>query len=500
MNEELQSSNEELETSREELQSINEELETVNAELQENNRLLSRSNSDLKNLFESTDVAVLFLDLEFCVRNFTPPTTSIFGIRSRDIGRPISDLSARIDYPELRDDAELVIETLQVFEREVVIPASGETFLLRVKPYHTVDNRIDGYVLSFFDITSRKSYEETLKHNEEELARQYAELENLYDTTPVGLALTDESYRWVRVNQTMADINGFPISDHIGKSFADLLPELDPVLTPVFEKVFETGEPVLGIAIEGETHAAPGQHRYWVADYYPVMQDERVFAVGACVREVTDETRMMNRIKDQSEHQQLLLAELQHRVKNMLATISAISKLLLKGVDDPAVYQARLLERLGAISRTHDLLTDAEWKTASFSEIVANEARPYLQSGSDRVRLTGPELTLSAKQALSIGMAVHELMTNAAKYGALSIDEGRIEISTAHDASSGEDHARIIWREIDGPRIDAPPARKGFGSVVIERVLKSDLQAEVSVDYRPEGLLFDVNFILGNGE
>ncbi len=500
MNEELQSSNEELETSREELQSINEELETVNSELQENNRLLGRSNSDLKNLFESTDVAALFLDREFCVRNFTPSTSSLFGIRARDIGRPISDLSSRLDYPELREDAAKVNETLRTVEREVAVSASGETFLLRVKPYRTVDDRLDGYVLSFFDITSRKSYEDTLKRNEQEMARQYAELENLYDTTPVGLSLTDTDMRWVRVNETMAAINGYSIAEHIGTTVHELLPDLEDTVVPIFRRVFDTGEPVLGVSIEGETHAAPGETRSWLADYYPVVQDGHVFAVGACVREVTDEARMVARIREQNDRQRLLMGELQHRVKNMLATISAISKLLLKGVDDPAVYQARLLERLGAISRTHDLLTDVEWTNATFAEIVANEARPYMvHADADRVSLNGPTLSLNAKEALSIGMAIHELMTNAAKYGALSVEEGRIEISTARDASNGRDLARIVWQECGGPPIEAPPSRAGFGSVVIERVLKSDLNGEVTVDYRPEGLHFAVEFDLESG-
>ncbi|MEN8837119.1 MAG: chemotaxis protein CheB, partial [Celeribacter marinus] len=163
INEELQSSNEELETSREELEAINEELETVNAELKENNRLLTRANSDLKNLFESTDLAVLFIDRAFCVRNFTPATSDIFGIKSRDIGRPIDDLSSRIMYPELKNDAQKVDATLQVLEREFTIEDTHQTYMLRMKPYRTTDNRLDGYVLSFIDITQRKAYENSLK-------------------------------------------------------------------------------------------------------------------------------------------------------------------------------------------------------------------------------------------------------------------------------------------------------------------------------------------------
>ncbi len=496
MNEELQSSNEELETSREELQSINEELETVNAELQENNSLLTRANSDLKNLFEATDLAVLFLDREFCVRNFTPSTVALFGIRPRDIGRPIADLSSRIDYPDLEADAHKVDETLQSFEREVEIKASGEVYLLRIKPYRTTDNRLDGYVLSFVDITERKSYEETLKQNERDMARQYAELENLYDTTPIGLALVDRDYRWVRVNESLAEINGFPVEEHIGKSFDELLPELAGTLKDVCNKVLKTGEPSLGIEIEGETQASPGEKRNWIGDYYPVWQGDRVFAIGVCIREVTDQTRMMQRIQKQNDHQKLLLGELQHRVKNTLAQISSISKFLLKGVDDATVFQARLVDRLAAISRTHDLLTDADWSTARFSDIIRQEADPYQQEDQERIRVTGPDLRLNAKEALALGMAIHELIINAAKYGALSVEEGYIAVETKLDASANGNKARIIWKEHDGPPIESQPEHTGFGSLVIKRVLESDLSGDVTVKYEKDGLYFTVDFDL----
>ena len=496
MNEELQSSNEELETSREELQSINEELETVNAELQENNALLTRANSDLKNLFEATDLAVLFLDREFCVRNFTPSTVALFGIRQRDIGRPISDLSSRIDYPELESDAHKVDETLQSFEREVVIKATGEVYLLRIKPYRTTDNRLDGYVMSFVDITDRKGFEETLMRNERDMARQYAELDNLYDTTPVGLSLVNKDLRWVRINESLSDINGFPAEEHIGKRVKDLLPDLGSTVEPIYRKIFDTGEPILGLEIEGQTQAAPGETRNWIADFYPVWQAEEVFAVGACVREVTDQTRMMQRIQTQNDHQNLLLGELQHRVKNTLAQISSISKFLLRGVNDATEYQARLEDRLASISRTHDLLTDADWSTAKFSEIIRQEASPYQQKDQERIRMTGPDLKLSAKEALALGMAIHELTINAAKYGALSVEGGHIEVGTKHDASGDVSKARIVWKEHNGPPIASPPSHTGFGSLVIERVLKSDLSGEVIVDYNEDGLSFQVDFEL----
>jgi len=496
MNEELQSSNEELETSREELQSINEELETVNAELQENNRLLTRVNSDLKNLFEATDLAVLFLDREFCVRNFTPSTVALFGIRPRDIGRPIADLSSRIDYPDLEADAHKVDETLQPFEREVTVSASGQVFLLRIKPYRTTDNRLDGYVLSFVEITERKGYEETLKRNERDMARQYAELENLYDTTPVGLSLVTRDMRWTRINESMARINGFPVESHIGQRLDELLPDLGGTLNDIYREVFETGEPCLGAKIVGRTDAVPGESRDFIADFYPVFQGEEVFAVGACVREVTDQSRMIQRIQKQNDQQKLLLGELQHRVKNTLATISSISKLLLKGVNGAPEYQARLEDRLRAIASTHDLLTDADWSTATLSDIVRKEADPYEQQEKERIRMTGPDLQLSAKEALSLGMAIHELTTNAAKYGALSVEGGHVVVGTTRDICDAPDQVRIVWKEYNGPPITAPPDHSGFGSLVIERVLQSDLSGEVTVDYNEDGLCFQVDFEL----
>ena len=483
MNEELQSSNEELETSREELQSINEELETVNSELQENNRQLIRAHSDLKNLFESTDVAVLFLDRAFCVRNFTPATTALFGIRQRDVGRPIFDLYSRVDYPQLRDDAARVDETLQPIDREVSVLATDETYLLRIKPYRTTENVIDGYVMSFVDISNRKRFEEQLKRNERALARQYAELENLYDTTPVGLALVDRSFKWLRINDHLAEINGFSAAAHEGKTFDDLIPKLAEEIKPVYQSVFDTGEAVRDYELSGQTPAGGDKIRHWLCDFYPVASDGRIFAVGSCVREVTEQKRLVERIQDQNERQTILLGELQHRVKNTLATIQSISKLLLRTSDTPQDYQKRLSARLAALGQTHDLLTEANWTSISLSSVIERELAPY---GTSRTAYTfdGPKTELSTRQTVAVGMAIHELATNAAKYGALSSDGGHVEITVEIDGIQ----KRIEWKEHGGPPIDVAPDRRGFGSIMLETIVARDLDGTITLTYEPDGL------------
>ncbi len=621
MNEELQSSNEELETSREELQSINEELETVNAELRENNQQLLRANSDLKNLFEATDIAVLFLDRSFAVRSFTPPTAAIFSIRTRDVGRPIFDLASRVEYPELEADAASVDATLQPIEREVHLTGSGETFLLRMRPYRTIDDRIDGYVLSFVDITNRKNAEDALRRGERLLARQYAELENLYDTTPVGLALIDRDLRYLRVNEMLARIDGQPIDRYVGITISEIMPQIAPIVSPLYAQVFETGSPVLGHEITSVMDESGDLPRHFLADFYPVLIDGEVYATGICVREVTEQKRLMDEIaaselrltrlfdaspvfiaitegpdhvftysnpaneemtghrsligrslieafpefhdgpvenlydeayksaervtvpelpgpgdpdaaeprdlwlsltlepnrnaegeatglisfayditeqvearKDiekQNDHQRLLLGELQHRVKNTLSTIRAISRMLLPGSDDLRTFHDRLSARLGALARTHDLLTDAQWTTLDLAQIVRQEAKPYVGEGAPRVTVSGDDVILGSQRATSLGMAIHELMTNAAKHGALSTDEGTVSVET--EIREGRVHVR--WIEAGGPPVPPEDARgAGFGTFVLSRVLTSDLGADVEARWAPDGLRYDISF------
>ncbi|MBV8969341.1 MAG: PAS domain-containing protein, partial [Verrucomicrobia bacterium] len=170
MNEELRSASEELETSREELQSINEELTTVNQELKIKVDELGHSNSDLHNLMSSTAIATVFLDRDLRIMRFTPSAVSIFNLIPGDIGRPLSDLQHRLVYSELGDDALRVLDQLIPIEREVSAH-DGRTFLARLLPYRTLEDRIAGVVLTFVDITERRHAEEALRLRNDELER-----------------------------------------------------------------------------------------------------------------------------------------------------------------------------------------------------------------------------------------------------------------------------------------------------------------------------------------
>jgi len=493
MNLEMQSTNEELETSREELQSINEELQTMNAELNANNSQLRRANDDLKNLFEAGELATLFLDRRLCVRSYTPQLTRLFGIHERDAGRPLIDVTRRFEHDQLEADALHVYESLEVIEREIGIAASGETFIMRIRPYRTIDDRLDGVVLSFFDITARKRQEVQLAENRQDLARQYAELETLYDTTPVGLALIGRNRRWLRINAELAAINGFPPEAHIGKRQEELIPDIDNEVAAVQQRVFDTGEPVLGLEVRGYTPAEPEIQRDWIADYYPVMSDGEVFAVGACVREVTAQKAMERDLLHNEQRARLLLAELQHRVKNTLATIIAIVRFMSRTVASVDDMRDQLSDRLHALSRTHDLLTETTWDATSISQLLEGELAPVLAQDRDPVELIGPAVALPPRAALAVGMAIHELATNSLKHGALADDQGRIVVRTERQ----DNRVRFEWTELGTRPVDRQGDAKvprGFGRYLLEQALPEQLEGKSSLRFTDDGMEFSIEF------
>jgi chemotaxis methyl-accepting protein methylase len=164
-NEELQSTNEELTTSKEEMQSLNEELQTLNQELQAKVDELSRTNDDMRNLLDSTDIATLFLDGALNVRRFTAQTTKIIKLIPGDVNRPITDLASLLVYPDLAGDARAVLQTL-AFKEQAVATVDGRWFSVRIMPYRTIDNRIDGVVITFVDVTVAKTLEATLREKQ----------------------------------------------------------------------------------------------------------------------------------------------------------------------------------------------------------------------------------------------------------------------------------------------------------------------------------------------
>ncbi|MFZ5896279.1 MAG: chemotaxis protein CheB [Myxococcota bacterium] len=213
-NEELQSANEELETSREEMQSLNEELQTVNSELEERNRALSQANDDMQNLLNSTDVATVFLDDRLAIKRFTTQARKVFSLIDTDIGRPISDLSANLRYEELVNDAREVLRSL-VFQEREILTKEGAWRMMRIMPYRTAENVIDGLVMTFIDIDRIKREQQAA-----EAARRFAE--SLVEALPAGVAVLDSELRVVTANQALYDIFRTNAKRTLGEPFQSL--------------------------------------------------------------------------------------------------------------------------------------------------------------------------------------------------------------------------------------------------------------------------------------
>lgn len=186
-------------------------------------------------------------------------------------------------------------------------------------------------------------------------------------------------------------------------------------------------------------------------------------------------------------HRELLLKELSHRVKNSLATVQAMASHTLRDNNDMESFRSAFLGRLRAISACHELLVNAELVDADLRALVESQVSPYAGDTSSSLSLDGPRITISGEQAHAFGLILHELATNAAKYGGLSVPEGRVEISWRAICEEGRNWLELDWREAGGPGV-TPPTRRGFGSVLIERSLGHSVGGESDIDYEPDGL------------
>jgi PAS domain S-box-containing protein len=192
--------------------------------------------------------------------------------------------------------------------------------------------------------------------------------------------------------------------------------------------------------------------------------------------------------------QRLLVNELNHRVKNALATVQAIAAQSLLGDDVSPAARERFMERLMALARANDVLVAEDWQGAALAAIAAEVAGPH--GAAERFTVQGPPAHLIPTAATAMALALHELATNAAKYGALSRPEGRVALAWTLSGEPGERRLELSWRETGGPPT-RPPTRIGFGTRLITRGLTGGLKAQVKLDYRPEGLVFTLSAPVG---
>jgi len=240
----------------------------------------------------------------------------------------------------------------------------------------------------------------------------------------------------------------------------------------------------------GPANTAKGTPRRWDVTVSPILAaDGTVSHLLSISRDVTDEWQADADLRDAVEREKFLAAELQHRMKNTMALVVAIAnQSFTSSPCDPE--RSAFLARLNALNATHDLLNEANWSGATIADVVEKSLGPH-RSALERIHASGPPIELDSRQAVSLALSLHELATNAAKYGSLSNESGRVDIRWSLDGGDAEGF-RFVWAERGGPIIAEPPTRKGFGTRMLERVLKHDFRAQVSTRYEPQGLTFEL--------
>jgi PAS domain S-box-containing protein len=226
---------------------------------------------------------------------------------------------------------------------------------------------------------------------------------------------------------------------------------------------------------------------------------------GRMVRSPGEEAgaRMIGFIRDVTElrraeaHQRMLMDELNHRVKNTLATVQSIAQQSLRGAGSIEDASERFMSRLMSLSHTHTLLTAARWDGAALTDVVLAELAPYrVASGPPRIQIEGPPVQLGPKAVQALGMAFHELATNAAKYGALSVPGGRVLVGWSLSPQAAEPRRlRIEWQERGGPAV-VEPVQRGFGSRLVQRGLAHELRGVVELDFAAAGVRCVIDFPL----
>jgi PAS domain S-box-containing protein len=269
--------------------------------------------------------------------------------------------------------------------------------------------------------------------------------------------------------------------EHEGWGWATALdPEVMPAAMDRWRHCLATGE---AFEMTFPVRGADGVFRPFLTQVVPMRDSQgRIFRWFGTNTNVSREHRDRERLR-------LMVNELNHRVKNTLATIQAIAAMTLRGEENPETVRNNLTARILALSKAHDLLTDAQWSGAELSEIAALAAIPFGAShDGGRIRASGPPVRLPPKTAIAVALAFHELATNAAKYGALCGEAGRVSLTWSLAYNQASTSLRIVWRESGGPPV-TPPQRTGFGTRLIKRGLAADLNGSVQIEYPPEGVV-----------
>jgi two-component system CheB/CheR fusion protein len=298
--------------------------------------------------------------------------------------------------------------------------------------------------------------------------------------TIIGVAIDGTVISW---DETAEYLFAVPAGRAVGQSIFSVLPHLAMDHLPHLMAKACTGE--RGGPIESTRDSATGTSTVSITAA-PIWD-----GAGGGVTGIALVARDITALARSREHQALLVDDLHHRMRNTLAIVQAIAVQVFETHASPQTVRAELLTRLAALSRSHKLLHDADWRGALLYDVLNAQVAPHCGGAADRCTLQGPAIHLKPEAALALGMALHELAANAAKYGAFSATEGAVEIFWRRTELEGRRWLEFSWREHDGPPV-APPQRRGLGSRLIEHGLAYELGGQAHLEFHPAGVRYSL--------
>ncbi|RZI76957.1 MAG: PAS domain S-box protein [Pseudomonas sp.] len=325
---------------------------------------------------------------------------------------------------------------------------------------------------------------QALQARNRDLTEESEQLRNLLEKAPGFVAvLSGPDHVFLMANEAYRSLVGG--RELAGKSVAEALPEVvEQGFVNLLTRVHDTATRHVArrekVILRNESSAIFAE-RYLDFLYQPIFTDGgQVSGVFVQGHDVTEQV-------EAEEHQKLLINELNHRVKNSLAIVQSLATQSFRKATTADGGLAAFTSRLAALSSAHSLLTRGNWGAAGLADVLSTTVAATAGADTGRIRLAGPDVTLSPQVATSVAMIVHELATNAIKYGALSVPDGRVSVTWRAEAKNGSKIIGFDWSESGGPPV-GQPAHSGFGTRLIQRGISADQRSSVTIDYAPRGL------------
>jgi PAS domain S-box-containing protein len=361
-----------------------------------------------------------------------------------------------------------------------VTPEGRSLFALHVEPAFREDGSVDGLCCSAVDLTRVRSLENEQRRLSDELKTIVQRYEIALRESNVTVFTQDRDLRYTSISNPLA---GRAVEDILGRTDEAILVNgaRHPVIS-LKQQSIDGGNPVdaeIAMVFEG------GQTRQYDLHIEPLR--DRTGEVTGLIGAAID----ISKRKEDEEHLRLLLRELTHRSKNLLAVIQAMARQTARRASSVDTFMAHFDARLQGLATSHDVLIEAGWHGASLEGLVRLQLRPLLDDDGASIAIEGPTVLLKPDAAQALGMALHELGTNAKRFGALSSAEGRVSIKWRRLPLPEGDGVELKWLESGGPGIDTPAAR-GFGRTVIERNLAQAVGGKVRLSFPPSGAQCDI--------